>query len=112
MFADLVPNWEDATDREAALDARSAVLWADELPAQTPILILHGTADWRVDPSHAINMSSALLKAKRPFRLMMIEGADHGLSEYPDLYREALLDWFNHYVRDEGTFPSLEPHGG
>jgi dipeptidyl aminopeptidase/acylaminoacyl peptidase len=108
---ELIPGWDNAERRQAAMEERSAVFWADELPEQTPILILHGTADWRVNPSQALEMSRSLLQAKRPFRLLMVEGADHSLSEYQEVYDSSVLDWFNHYVRDQAKVPSLDPHG-
>jgi len=72
VAAELVPDW--ATQREAAIAARSAVRWPERLPAATPILLLHGTADWRVDPRQAMTMASKLLELKRPFRLVLLEG--------------------------------------
>ena len=61
VFSDLIPDWNDPVSRQEAKEARSAVLWADKLSEQTPILIIHGTADWRVDPTQALDMSHALL---------------------------------------------------
>jgi dipeptidyl aminopeptidase/acylaminoacyl peptidase len=87
------------------------VLWADALPETTPILILHGTADWRVDPTQALDMAGAQLKAKRPYRLVMFEGGDHGLNEHDDEVNRLVDDWLDHYVRDGKSWPSLEPHG-
>jgi dipeptidyl aminopeptidase/acylaminoacyl peptidase len=111
VYSELVPGWDDLDMRRRELENRSAVLWAEELPAGTPILLLHGTADWRVDPTQALDMSRALLEARRPYRLQMFEGGDHGLSEYQDEVDTAVLGWFDHYVRDRGTHPDLEPHG-
>ncbi|MCB1185000.1 prolyl oligopeptidase family serine peptidase, partial [bacterium] len=82
VYAELIPGWDDPARREKELADRSAVLWADQLPESTPILILHGTGDWRVMPRQALEMGTALLAARRPYRLMMFEGGDHGLSEY------------------------------
>lgn len=111
VYSELVPGWDDPEKRAAAIAARSAMLWADALPENTPILILHGTADWRVDPTHALDMAHALLKARHPFRLVMLEGGDHGLSEHRDEVTRLVSDWLGRYVRDGKTWPSLEPHG-
>lgn len=111
VYAELIPGWADSTARQAALEARSAVLWADQLPASTPILLLHGSGDWRVDPTQALDMARALLKARRPFRLVMLEGGDHGLTEYDDEVWHQVYHWLDHYVRDGASWPSLEPHG-
>ena len=111
VFRELIPGWDDPVTRAQAMKARSAVGWADQLPAQTPILILQGTADWRVDPTQALDMARALLIAKRPYRLVMLEGGDHGLSEYRDEVDRLVAEWLDRYVRDGANWPSLEPHG-
>jgi dipeptidyl aminopeptidase/acylaminoacyl peptidase len=111
VYSELIPGWDDAGTRAEAIAARSAVLWADALPEATPILILHGTADWRVDPTQALDMAGALLKAQRPYRLVMFEGGDHGLNEHDDEVNRLVDDWLDHYVRDGKSWPSLEPHG-
>jgi dipeptidyl aminopeptidase/acylaminoacyl peptidase len=111
VYAELVPGWDDPDTRAAAITARSAVQWADSLPATTPILLLHGTADWRVDPMQVLDMARALLAAKRPYRLVMLEGGDHGLSEHRDEVNRLIDAWLDRYVRDKESWPSLEPHG-
>lgn len=109
VAAECVPDW--ATNRAAAITARSAVRWVEKLPATTPILLIHGTADWRVDPRDAMDMAQKLYEAKRPFRLMMFEGADHGISEFKAEYHEAVHNWLDTYVRDANPLPNLQPHG-
>jgi dipeptidyl aminopeptidase/acylaminoacyl peptidase len=111
VYSELVPGWDDPEQRATAIAARSAVQWADALPESTPILILHGTADWRVDPTQALDMARALLEARRPFRLVMLEGGDHGLSEHRHETNRLVDDWLDDYVRDGKAWPSLEPHG-
>ena len=109
VFAELVPDWADK--REEALEARSAVRWPEKLHKQTPILILHGTNDWRVNPKQALKMAEVLLDARHPYRLMIFEGGDHGLREFRDEVDEAVEEWLDRYVRDGESWPSLEPHG-
>jgi dipeptidyl aminopeptidase/acylaminoacyl peptidase len=109
VFAELVPNW--GTEREAALNARSAVRWAERLHKGTPILLLHGSADRRVHPTEALDMARALYETRHPFRFVFLGGADHGITQYrAEVYR-ATLEWLNRYVRDGAVLPSLEPHG-
>jgi dipeptidyl aminopeptidase/acylaminoacyl peptidase len=111
VYSELIPGWDDPDTRAVAITERSAVLWVDALPENTPILILHGTGDWRVDPTHALDMARLLLEEKRPYRLVMLEGGDHGLSEYRDEVDDMVDDWLDRYVRDGESWPSLEPHG-
>jgi hypothetical protein len=48
VFLALIPDYRER--KEEALAARSAVRWVERLNPKTPILILAGTADWRVTP--------------------------------------------------------------
>lgn len=111
VCADLIPGWSDSATRATALEDRSPVRWAERLPANTPILLLHGSADWRVAPQRSLDMARALLEARRPARLVLFEGGDHGLSEYRAEVRAQIDEWFDRYVRDRRRWPSLEPHG-
>lgn len=109
VFAELVPGF--AADREAALASRSALRWAEKLAPKTPLLLLHGTADWRVHPGESLAMAARLLELKRPFRFVLFEGGDHGLSEHRAEADRLARDWLDRYVRDRRPWPDLEPHG-
>ncbi len=61
---------------------RSAVYWADKFSNRTPLLMMHGSGDWRVNPQDSIRLSEKLLEHKKPFRLIIFEGGDHGLTEF------------------------------
>lgn len=90
---------------------RSPIVWANELPKKTPILIMHGSADWRVPADHSILMSQTLYKAMIPHRFVLFEGADHGITEYRLEYRQMALAWFKRYLAPDRTLPNLKPHG-
>lgn len=109
VYARLVPGWDG--DRERALIARSPIRWPERLAAETPLLILHGSADARVDPVQSLRMAAALLAIRRPFRLVMLEGGSHGLSEHRSEVERLIGDWLDRYVRDGRAWPALEPHG-
>ena len=109
VYAELVPDF--AANKDAALRERSAILWADKLCKTTPILLMHGTADWRVVPQQAFDMAQALYAARHPFRLVMLEGGDHGLTEHRAEVDRLVRDWFDRYLRDGAPLPNLEPHG-
>jgi dipeptidyl aminopeptidase/acylaminoacyl peptidase len=108
-FTSLIPGY--AYNREAEQNVRSAIRWPEKLPADVPILLLHGTGDWRVSPRQTLALASRLLELKHPFRLVMFEGGDHGLSEYRDDVNRLAHEWLDRYVRDRAPWPSLEPHG-
>ena len=108
-YAALIPNsWEN---QESELKKRSAIYWADKLCKTTPILLLHGSADWRVPPEEALEMTNKLYEAKHPFRFVFFEGGDHGLTEYRPEVNRLVKDWLDNYVRDKKPLPNLEPHG-
>jgi dipeptidyl aminopeptidase/acylaminoacyl peptidase len=109
VIGELVPGY--ATNKARALRARSAVHWPEKLAKDTPILLLAGTADWRVNPMNSLRMAEKLYQQRHPFRIVMFEGGDHGLSEHRDERDRITLNWFNTYVRDRRPWPSLEPHG-
>jgi dipeptidyl aminopeptidase/acylaminoacyl peptidase len=109
VAAQIVPDW--TAQRTKAIAARSAVRFLDRLPTNVPILLVHGTADKRVDPRDSLDMAQGLFATRRPFRLLMIEGADHVISERFDDYNLAARDWLDRFVRDRAPLPNLVPHG-
>ena len=110
VWSRMIPDY--AKDPAAKLAARSAVHFAAALNKTTPILLLHGTADWRAKPkTNAIDMAAALLEVKHPFRLVLFEGAQHGLAEFREEKDRMMRDWLDRYVKERRPWPSLEPHG-
>ena len=95
----------------SALLARSPIKWADELPKNAPMLIIHGSADWRVLTSHSILMSKELYDNKIPHKLIIFEGADHGITEFRGEYKEESVSWLKRYLGKERKLPNLNPHG-
>ncbi len=90
---------------------RSALYWVDKLPKNTPLLIMHGSADWRVNPTDSIHMAEALYKNKVPYKFIMFDGADHGLTEHKAESNKLMLEWFERFVKNNGQLPDLTPHG-
>jgi dipeptidyl aminopeptidase/acylaminoacyl peptidase len=94
-----------------ALVRRSPLLWAGELPKKAPILVMHGSADWRVRADHSIRMSQALLDAKVPHRFVLFEGADHGITEFRAEYHGMTRAWLARYLAHTPPLPNLRLHG-
>jgi dipeptidyl aminopeptidase/acylaminoacyl peptidase len=68
-FAEVIPDY--AQRQEAALHARSPVRWPERLHKHTPLLLLHGSADWRVHPTQAFDGLRPLCEsAPLPVRLL------------------------------------------
>lgn len=76
---------------------RSALEWADEI--RVPVLILHGTADWRVDPNDALRMAARLQALGREYGLVMYAGDDHFLSANRRDVDRRIMEWFEAHRR-------------
>jgi len=109
IYEELIPDY--STNSEEVLKERSAIHFVESICKTTPILMLHGSADWRVVPQMALNLSSEFIKNEIPHRLIIFEGGDHALSEYKDEVSDEVKKWFQKYLKDEITTPSLKPHG-
>ncbi|MEX2497903.1 MAG: S9 family peptidase [Wenzhouxiangellaceae bacterium] len=77
--------------------------------AATPILILHGDADPRVDPTQS-RMFYRFLKLQEngpPVRLVLYPGEGHGNQRAASRYDYSLrlMRWMNHYLKGEGGDP-------
>jgi len=90
---------------------RSAVCWPEKFSKKTPILIMHGTADWRVSVKDSINLSSKLVDEKVPHRLVIFEGGDHGLSEYRRDIDQMTIEWLERFLKNKEKMPDLKLHG-
>lgn len=109
VLAELIPKYE--TNKEAELEKRSAVKWADKFSKEVPILMLHGNADWRVKPEQSLMLALEFEKYRIPYRLIMFEGGDHGISEHRDEVNEQVLNWFDTYLKNHTPLPNMEYHG-
>jgi len=109
VLAELIPNYED--NKEEELYKRSAIKWADKFPKDVPILMLHGNADWRVKPEQSLNLALEFEKYRIPYRLIMFEGGDHGISEHKKEVNEQVIDWFEKYLKNKIEIPNMEYHG-
>jgi len=109
VWKNLIPDFSD--HMEEALKKRSAIQWPERLPPNVPLLIIHGTADWRVSPLQAFDLVRALYAAQRPLRFVMYEGGSHGVPEFEEQRNALLRSWLDDYVRDLKKWPDLKPHG-
>ena len=80
-------------------ESRSIVKFADKLSKETPILIVHGTADERVLPHDSLDLSYKLLELKIPFRLVMLEGGDHFMKKHRKEVDEMRRMWYEKYLK-------------
>jgi dipeptidyl aminopeptidase/acylaminoacyl peptidase len=90
---------------------RSVLYWPDKISKTTPILMMYGTSDWRVNPKLALTLSEKFIDLKVPHRLVMFEGNDHFLKEAWKESRKISIEWLDRYVRNGESLPDLEKHG-
>lgn len=109
VHAELIPNY--ASNKETELGKRSAVKWADKFPKDVPILLLHGNADWRVKSEQSLRLALEFEKYRIPYRLIMFEGGDHGISEHRNEVDEEVMSWFDKYLKNNEPLPNMEYHG-
>ena len=90
---------------------RSALYWTNKFSKKTPLLIMHGSSDWRVNPLDSIELAQKLYENKVPYRFVLFEGADHGLNEYLKESNEMTFSWFERFLKNNESLPNLKPHG-
>ncbi|GBD91088.1 prolyl oligopeptidase family protein [bacterium BMS3Abin04] len=89
----------DSINFEEKCKTRSIINFADRLSKNTPLLILHGTADSRVPPHNSIDLSYRLLEYKLLFRLVMLENGDHFLKSHKKEVDVLRKFWFEKYLK-------------
>jgi len=109
VLSELIPNYAD--NKNAELIKRSAIKWADKFPKDVPILMLHGNSDWRVKPEQSLKLALEFEKNRIPYRLIMFEGGDHGISEHRKEVNEQVISWFDKYLKNDEQLPNMEYHG-
>ncbi|MFN0204750.1 MAG: S9 family peptidase [Planctomycetota bacterium] len=92
---------------------RSPIYYADQ--CKTPLLIMGGKDDPRVDPGQSREMYRHLkLRSKAPVRLVQYPGEQHGNQKAAARldYCLRMLEWFDYYLRGidqkEGGMPAFE----
>lgn len=100
----------DAVVQQEA-ERRSAVLWAGTLCRTTPLLVLHGTGDRRVEAEHSLHLALELQRLEHPYKLIMYDNADHVLAGRRNESNADMRWWMDNYVRDRSPLPRTGPHG-
>ncbi len=89
----------DSSNFQEECNSRSIINFADKLSKNTPLLILHGTADRRVPPHNSIDLSYKLLEYNFPFRLVLLENGDHFLKAHKKEIDSLRKFWFEKYLK-------------
>ena len=99
VFRARIPNYDE--NKQAALEARSAVYWADGIDPDLPILILHGRRDERVSLRSARELARVLGARRHPHKLVIYEDGSHGLLERNPEVMAELRAWFDRHLAGE-----------
>ena len=100
LFATLIPDY--VRNRTAELDRRSVTRWAGCLPAQTPVLMIHGEQDERAPVGSARRFAAELKRLGRVHRLVVYPGEKHSLRGRRDEVLSETLRWFRTYQHGPG----------
>lgn len=107
-FARFIPS---GTNMQEEALKRSGAAFAQEICKTTPLLVLHGTGDRRIEPWHGYELGMALQQVQHPYKLVMYENADHILSGRRQESNAEIRSWIDTYVRDLAKLPRTGPHG-
>jgi len=95
VYSELIPGYAERP--QEVLRQRSALQWPEKITA--PLLLLHGGADWRVDPAQTLAFAQKLQALGKPYELVIYEGDDHGLTRNgPDADRR-VIEFFRRHMR-------------
>ena len=72
---------------------------------RTPMLIIHGGNDYRVDPSQGLSMFQVLQAEHVPSKLLYFEGENHWVLKPADsvLWYHTVLDWLDQWVKPDSV---------
>jgi dipeptidyl aminopeptidase/acylaminoacyl peptidase len=96
---------------EEELRARSVAFFTEKFCKTTPLLVLHGSGDRRVEADHAYRLGESLQKSLHPYKLIIYDNADHVLAGRREESNADMRAWLNLYVRDRAPLPRVGPHG-
>ncbi len=96
VYKQLIPGYDERADE--VIRERSAVNWAEAI--NVPLLILHGGADWRADPStQALALAQRLQERRKTYELLVYAGDSHGLLLNREDSEKRIVDWFRRHTK-------------
>jgi len=80
---------------------QSPLFHADKI--QTPLLLLHGSADTNVPIGESIQMFAALKLLGRTVEFIQVEGENHGITAYKKRigWQNTIFAWFDKWLKDQ-----------
>lgn len=90
----------DTENFRRSCESRSIINFPQKLPKNTPLLLLHGTADDRVLVHDSIDLSKKLKELNHPHQLILYENGDHFLKSNRKEVNDKREEWFKNYLKD------------
>ena len=76
---------------------RSVIYWADKI--NVPLLLLHGGADWRVDPGDSLSLAQKLQSLGKTYELVIYARDNHGIANNRADRDQRILAWFKKFIK-------------
>jgi dipeptidyl aminopeptidase/acylaminoacyl peptidase len=90
--------WPDFDIRkDEIIKSRSAVYWQEML--NVPLLIMHGGADWSVNPSQSLTIAQKLQDLGKTYELIIYAEDGHILSRNQEDRDRRAIAWFQRYMK-------------
>ena len=90
--------WPDYEEHgEEIFKNRSAIFWAERL--NVPLLIMHGGADWSVNPEQSLNLAQRLQKLGKLYELVVYAEDNHILSKNQEDRDRRAVGWFKRHMK-------------
>ena len=90
--------WPDFDSRKDEIfRSRSAIFWPESLGL--PVLIMHGGADWSVNPSHSLTIAQKLQSLGKTYELIIYAGDGHRLARNQEDRDRRAVAWFRKHMK-------------
>ena len=89
------PEFESRKDE--IFRSRSAIFWPESLGI--PLLIMHGGADWSVNPSQSLTIAQKLQSLGKTYELIIYAGDGHRLARNQEDRDRRAVAWFRKHMK-------------
>ena len=95
VYKNRIPDFDKRGDE--LLRERSAIYWTDKI--NTPVLMLQGTADWRVNTSQVLALAQKLQESGKTYELIIYANDDHGVPLNRADADRRTVEWFRMHMK-------------
>jgi len=78
---------------------RSVINFAEKITTETPLMIIHGTADNRVPVKDSIDLARKLLERRTNLKLLLFDEGTHFLRHHKNELNRVRKEWFDKYLK-------------